>query len=77
MIREFERIAAVIGQSSYVHATAEVIGRVEIGEGCWIGPGATIRGDYGRIIIGENSCVQDNGVIHASSLVDLNESRSG
>jgi carbonic anhydrase/acetyltransferase-like protein (isoleucine patch superfamily) len=38
---------------------------VKIGGGCWIGPGARIRGDYGRIEIGDNTSVEDNCVIHA------------
>ena len=42
-----------------------MFGDVTIGEECWIGPGARIRGDYGAIIIGSRSSVEDNCVIHA------------
>ena len=54
-----------IGPNSYVHPSADVFGNVKIGSGCWIGPGARIRGDYGRIVIGDNTSVEDNCVIHA------------
>ena len=65
MISRFEGHAPIIGDSSYVHGSAELIGRVTIGSGCWIGPGARLRGDYGRIVIGDNTSVEDNCVIHA------------
>ena len=65
MIQPFEDKAPAIGQASFVHPSADVIGAVTIGSGCWIGPGARIRGDYGRIIIGNNTSVEDNCVIHA------------
>jgi carbonic anhydrase/acetyltransferase-like protein (isoleucine patch superfamily) len=65
MIYSFEGRTPVIGDGSYVHPSADVLGNVTIGSGCWIGPGARIRGDYGRIVIGDNSSVEDNCVIHA------------
>lgn len=65
MINSFEGKAPVIGDGSYVHPSADVLGNVSIGSGCWIGPGARLRGDYGRIEIGDNSSVEDNCVIHA------------
>ncbi len=65
MISTFERETPVIGGGSYVHPSADILGNVSVGSGCWIGPGARIRGDYGRIVIGDNSAVEDNCVIHA------------
>ncbi len=65
MINTFEGNTPLIGDNSYVHPSADVLGNVEIGSGCWIGPGARIRGDYGRIVIGRNTGVEDNCVIHA------------
>ena len=65
MINSFEGKTPQIGDGSYVHPSADVFGNVQIGRGCWIGPGARIRGDYGRIVIGSNSSVEDNCVIHA------------
>ena len=65
MISTFEGKTPVIGEGSYVHPSADVFGEVHIGAGCWIGPGARIRGDYGRIVIGDNSSIEDNCVVHA------------
>ena len=65
MISTFENKTPEIAPAAYVHPSADIIGNVVIGAGCWIGPGARIRGDYGRIIIGNNSCVEDNCIIHA------------
>jgi len=61
----FEGRRPVVGPGSYVHPSADVIGDVRIGERCWIGPGARLRGDYGRVIIGDCSAVEDNCVVHA------------
>ena len=54
-----------MGQSSYLHEKSSVIGDVTIGEQCFIGAGAVIRGDYGRIEIGNRTSVQENCVLHA------------
>jgi len=64
-IRSFEGKIPVIGAGTFVHPSADVFGNVVLGEQCWIGPGARIRGDYGRIEIGDKSSVEDNCVIHA------------
>jgi phenylacetic acid degradation protein/carnitine operon protein CaiE len=47
-----------------VHPTAVLIGDVIVGPGVYIGPLASLRGDFGRIELRENSNVQDNCVIH-------------
>lgn len=61
---EFEGKKPVIGKNSFVHPQAVIIGDVTIGENCYIGAGAVIRGDYGKIIIGDGSNVQDNATMH-------------
>ena len=65
MIYEFEGRVPKISPKAYVHETAVIIGDVTIGDGVWVGPNATIRGDYGTIIIGNNTAIEDNVVIHA------------
>jgi phenylacetic acid degradation protein len=55
----------VISKNSFVHPSAEIIGDVIIDEGCYIGPCAIIRGDFGRIHIQRNSNVQDTCVLHS------------
>ncbi len=64
-VYEFEGRKPEIHESSYVAESATVIGDVTIGENCYIAPGARIKGDYGTIVIGENSNVQENCVTHA------------
>ncbi len=59
-----ERVPRVHPEA-YVHPLAVVLGDVIILEGCYIGPGAVLRGDWGRIRIGPGSNVQENCVFHA------------
>jgi carbonic anhydrase/acetyltransferase-like protein (isoleucine patch superfamily) len=54
----------VVDSTSYVHPTATVIGHVTIGARCFIGAGAVLRGDWGKIILEEGCNVQENAVIH-------------
>lgn len=61
----FDGVVPVVDPSAFVHETAVLIGDVVIGPGCYIGPHASLRGDFGRIIVGEGSNVQDSCVIHA------------
>ena len=54
-----------IHPEAFVHPEAVVIGDVTIGSEATVWPQAVLRGDYGRIVIGERSSVQDGTVIHA------------
>jgi carbonic anhydrase/acetyltransferase-like protein (isoleucine patch superfamily) len=62
---EFEGKRPRIGTGTFVPETADVVGDVTIGRDCFIGVGARLRGDYGRIVIGDRTSVQENVVIHA------------
>jgi len=64
-IYEFEGRRPNVSDKAYVAKSATVIGDVSIGDNCFIAPGARIKGDYGTIIIKDNSNVQENCVIHA------------
>ena len=61
----FDGVVPVVDPTAFVHETASLIGDVIIGPGCYIGPFASLRGDFGRIVVGEGSNVQDSCVIHA------------
>ncbi len=61
---EFEGKRPRVGPTSFIHPTAVLVGGVTIGENCYIGPGAVLRGDFGFIEIGDGSNVQENAVIH-------------
>jgi len=41
-----------------------VVGDVHISDGCYIGPGAALRGDWGGIRVGKGSNIQENCVVH-------------
>ena len=63
-IFEFEGNRPLIGEGSFIHPEATIIGNVTLGEGCYVGAGARIRGDWGKIEIGPESNIQENCVIH-------------
>jgi len=67
MIREFNGLRPKIAPSAYVSESAYVVGDVMVGENSSIWPGAVIRGDMGRIVIAENTAIEDNCVIHSGS----------
>lgn len=62
---EFEGKVPKIGKDAFIHPDSVIIGDVEIGEKCYIGAAAVMRGDHGRIVIGDGTNVQDGAVIHA------------
>jgi carbonic anhydrase/acetyltransferase-like protein (isoleucine patch superfamily) len=49
---------------AFVHPDATVIGDVTIGEGSTVWPQAVLRGDYGSILIGSRTSIQDGTVVH-------------
>lgn len=63
-IYEFEGKRPIIGEGTFIHPEATLIGDVKIGPRCYIGAGARLRADWGRIRVGEGCNIQDNCVIH-------------
>jgi len=57
-------ITPVIDPTAYVHPSAVLIGDVIIGPGCYVGPCASLRGDFGRLEIRAGANIQDNCVMH-------------
>jgi carbonic anhydrase/acetyltransferase-like protein (isoleucine patch superfamily) len=55
-----------IHPEAYVHPDATVIGDVRIGAFASVWPQAVLRGDYGRIEVGERTSVQDGTVVHCT-----------
>jgi len=66
MIHKFDGVCPKIDPSVFVSEAAYIIGDVKIGPGSSIWPGAVIRGDCGKIIIGKNSSIEDNCVVHGN-----------
>lgn len=59
-----------ISATAFVHPDAIVIGDVSVGDRSSIWPGAVLRGDGGRIVIGTDTSVQDGSVIHCTTQHD-------
>ena len=76
MIYEFNGYKPVIHESSFIHPQAAVTGNVIIGKDVYIGPGAAIRGDWGKIVIEDGCNVQENCTIHMFPGVTVTLSKS-
>lgn len=63
-VYEINGLTPVVHPSAYVHPSAVLIGDVIIGPRCYIGPLASIRGDFGRLILEEGANLQDTCVMH-------------
>lgn len=72
MIYSFKGRKPVIGKNTYISEQAVVIGGVKIGDDCYIGPGAILRGDFGNIEIGAGTAVEEGVVIHSRLTSDCN-----
>ncbi len=64
-------VVPVIDLTAFVPPDAVIIGDVVVGAGCYVGPGASLRGDFGRIILEQGSNVQDNCTLHSLPGFDL------
>jgi len=58
----------VISEGSWIAPSAEIIGDVRIGKNCYIGWGVILRGDYGTIVIGDESAIEEGVIMHARPL---------
>ena len=67
MIRSLKGSTPIVHSSAYVSEAAYLVGEVEIGENSSIWPGAVLRGDTGKIVVGKNTNIQDNSVVHADN----------
>jgi phenylacetic acid degradation protein len=63
-IWSWDGIVPVIDPTAFVHPDATVIGDVIVAAGVYVGPGCVLRGDFGRIEIGEGANVQETCVVH-------------
>lgn len=60
----FEGLIPVVHPDAFVHPSAVLIGDVIVGAGVYIGPLASLRGDYGRLILEAGSNLQDGCIMH-------------
>lgn len=66
----FEGLVPVVHRKAFVHPSAVLIGDVIVGAGVYIGPLASLRGDYGRLILETGANLQDGCIMHGYSDTD-------
>ena len=67
---EINGIKPVVDPTAFVHPTAILTGDVIVGPRCYVGPAASLRGDFGRIVLNAGSNVQDCCVMHGFPSTD-------
>ena len=68
VIKEFNKIEPIIDKECYISESVDIIGDVTIERNANIWFGTRLRGDMNKIVIGENTNIQENSVVH----VDFN-----
>ena len=63
-------IVPVVHPSAHVHPSAVLIGDVIVGPDCYVGPCASLRGDFGRLILERGANLQDTCVMHGFPCTD-------
>jgi carbonic anhydrase/acetyltransferase-like protein (isoleucine patch superfamily) len=64
-IYEFDGRVPAISAAAYIAPTAVIVGDVTIGPDCYVGHGAILRGDYGTIVIGAATAIEEGVIVHA------------
>jgi len=67
MIVDYGQSSPELGNGVFIAPNATVLGQVEIGADSSIWYGCVLRGDVGRITIGERTNIQDLSVIHVTT----------
>jgi len=62
-VYSIDGIVPVVDPTAFVHPTAILIGDVIVGPGCYVGPAASLRGDFGRLILERGANLQDTCVM--------------
>ncbi len=58
-------VVPIVHSAAFVHPTAVLIGNVIIGPDCYIGPCASLRGDFGQILVKAGANIQDSCTLHS------------
>ena len=79
MVRVYaiDGVTPYVHPEAYVHPTASLIGDVIVEAGCYVGPGASLRGDFGRLIMRRGSNLQDNCIVHGFPGTDTGIEENG
>ena len=63
-VYSIDGVTPVVHPTAFVHPSAILIGDVIIGPHCYVGPAASLRGDFGRLILEQGANLQDTCVMH-------------
>ena len=63
-VYSIDGVTPVVHPDAYVHPSAVLIGDVHVGAGVYIGPSASLRGDFGRLVIEAGANIQDCCIVH-------------
>ena len=64
LVYGIDGLVPVVDPSAFVHPSAVLIGDVIVGPRAYIGPCASLRGDFGRIVVEEGANIQDHCTMH-------------
>ena len=73
MIKNYNGKMPKISDSAFISEAAYIIGDVEIGENSGVWPGTVIRGDFAKIKIGNQTIIEDNGVVHCGVPMEIGD----
>ena len=65
VLYQFEGQKPKVDEGTFIAESALVIGDVQIGKDAYIGHGVIIRGDYGTVIVGEGTAIEEGVIVHA------------
>ncbi len=76
-VYSIDGVIPVVHPSAYVHPSAVLIGDVWVGVECYVGPLASLRGDFGRIVLRDGANIQDTCVMHGFPGMDTVIEKNG
>jgi carbonic anhydrase/acetyltransferase-like protein (isoleucine patch superfamily) len=75
MLQQYQNHTPTLHETTYVHESAVLIGKVTIGAQSSIWPNVVMRGDDGFIVVGTQTSIQDGTVVHLTT--DLSDTHVG
>ncbi|NQT79710.1 MAG: gamma carbonic anhydrase family protein [Candidatus Aminicenantes bacterium] len=62
---QFEGQKPKVDEGTFIAESALIIGDVQIGKDVYIGHGVILRGDYGTVVVGEGTAIEEGVIVHA------------
>lgn len=67
MIIDFDEVKPKINENTYISESVDIIGKVEIEDNVNIWFGTRLRADMNKIVVGANTNIQENSVVHVDT----------